>query len=93
MSENASLHIERTKLISFKFDGMGVAAHDGETIAAALFRAGITHIRNAPSGTPRGMFCAMGVCQECVVNIDGKIVEACRTTVQEGQDIQKVEYV
>ncbi len=83
-------HIERSELITFQFDHNSVAAHEGESIAVALLRAGITHIRNAPSGTARGMFCAIGVCQECVVMVGGKRVEACRTTVSDGLIVKRV---
>ncbi len=93
MSNEAADHIQRAELISFQFDKETFTAHAGETIAAALLRAGITHIRNAPGGTPRGMFCAMGVCQECVVMVDGKRVEACRAPAKEGLIVQRVSNV
>lgn len=90
---NAPL-IERTEKISFQFDGVAVNAYSGETIAAALLRAEITHLRDAPSsGTPRGMFCAMGVCQECVVKVDGKIVESCCAVVTKDAIVERVKYV
>ena len=91
MTDGNNDHILRSKEISFIFDGVSVTGHDGETVAAALLRAGITHLRNAPnSGTPRGMFCIMGACQECVIEIDGRKVEACRTTISEGLVIRRV---
>ena len=85
--------IVRSAEISFEFDGEDYPAFDGETIAAALLRAGILNIRSAPSGAPRGLFCVMGACQECVVEVDGKKVEACRTVVSEGLKIKRVSYV
>ncbi|MCP5382825.1 MAG: (2Fe-2S)-binding protein [Kordiimonadaceae bacterium] len=91
MTGGGNNHILRSKEISFIFDGANVTAHEGETVAAALLRAGITHLRNAPnSGTPRGMFCIMGACQECVIEIDGRKAEACRTTISEGLVIGRV---
>ncbi|MEZ5756884.1 MAG: (2Fe-2S)-binding protein [Emcibacteraceae bacterium] len=91
MTVGGNDHILRSKEISFIFDGVSITGHDGETVAAALLRAGITHLRNAPnSDTPRGMFCIMGACQECVVEIDGQKVEACRTTITEGLVIRRV---
>ena len=86
--------IERAREVSFEFDGAEYSGFEGESIAVALYRMGKTHIRNAPnSGSPRGMFCVMGVCQECVVEIDSKKVEACRTPVSEGLVVSKALYV
>ncbi|MBT5072155.1 MAG: (2Fe-2S)-binding protein [Kordiimonadaceae bacterium] len=81
--------IERSVEISFEFDGKNYPAFDGETIAAALLRSNVLNIRNAPSGSPRGIFCVMGACQECVVEIDGIKVEACRTSVADGLIIKR----
>ncbi len=93
MTSHTPYPIERTKEISFQFDGVMINGYEGESIAAALLRAGITAIRNAPNTkTPRGMFCVMGVCQECVVSIDGKTREACRTTVSDGLIVERVIY-
>jgi predicted molibdopterin-dependent oxidoreductase YjgC len=39
------------------------------------------------------MFCGMGVCQECVVEVDGKKTEACRTKVKAGLIVRKATYV
>ena len=94
MSDNSSIQIERSKEVTFQFDGKELTGYDGETIAAALLRSGITNLRNAPqNGGARGMFCVMGVCQECVVKVDGKIKESCRTTVSEGLIVERVRYV
>ncbi len=93
MSRTQPDQIERTKEISFHFDGVEVAGFVGETIAAALLRVNISNLRNAPNGGDRGMFCVMGVCQECVVKVDGKIVEACRTEISDGLNVERVTYV
>jgi|TARA_R110002096_G_scaffold436056_1_gene666508 D-hydroxyproline dehydrogenase subunit gamma len=82
--------IERSEEISFKFDGKSYRGYAGESVGAALLRAGITHLRNAPNtNTPRGMFCVMGACQECVVVIDGRKVEACRAELSDGLNIKR----
>ena len=60
------------------FEGDAVPAYDGESIAAALAAAGRLGLRRSEDGTPRGMFCGMGVCAECLVPIgDGPRVRAC----------------
>jgi predicted molibdopterin-dependent oxidoreductase YjgC len=80
--------ITRTDPVIFTFDGHPVAAHSGETVLAALTRAGIHHLRDAPNDdAPRGGFCCMGLCQECVVQIDGLRVESCRQQVSDGLSV------
>ena len=85
--------IKRAAEITFQFDGDEFTAFDGETISVALLRSGQKNIRSAPTGAPRGMFCGMGVCQECVVEVDGKKTEACRTKVKDGLIVRKATYV
>ena len=58
--------------MSIDFEGRPVAAIEGETVAAALTAAGITALRRARDGRPRGVFCGMGVCYECLVTVDGR---------------------
>lgn len=62
-----------------------VAFLPGETIAAALLRAGIVDLgsrRDAPGGR---VFCGIGACQGCIVAVDGAApVEACLTPARDG---------
>ena len=63
---------------SFSVDGEPVDARAGETVAAAMLAAGRRTIRRtARRDEPRGLYCVMGVCWECAVLIDGRIVRAC----------------
>lgn len=48
-----------------------IAAAEGDTVAAALLASGRWTFRRDRGGAPRGPFCLMGVCQECLVEIDG----------------------
>lgn len=81
----------RTRKVSFRFDGEMLSAREGETLAAALYAQGRRTLRiSRDDGGPRGAFCFMGICQECVVSIDGKLTEACRTQVQEGLVVESV---
>lgn len=71
--------------VTIQFDGRPVAALEGESVAAALWAAGISLLRYAPNdGGARGPFCMMGLCQECVVEVDGQAVESCRLKVSDG---------
>ncbi len=69
-------------------DGTPVDAFEGESIAVALAAAGILTLRHSPAaGGGRGMFCLMGVCQECVVSVDGVPVTACLEPVRDGMAV------
>ena len=58
--------------VRLRFDGREIEALPGETIAAALAAADIVAVRQARSGAPRGPFCGMGVCFDCLVTVDGR---------------------
>jgi D-hydroxyproline dehydrogenase subunit alpha len=74
--------------ISFQFNDHPIQALQGETIAAALSAAGITTFRQTPSGAPRGLFCGMGACFDCVVTVNGRIGQrACLTRATDGMEI------
>ncbi len=55
----------------FSFEGRPIAARPGQSLAAALIAAGERGLRQTAGGELRGVFCGMGVCQECLVEIDG----------------------
>lgn len=54
------------------FDGSRVTAVPGQTVGAALWAAGVRSWRTTRgAGAPRGLFCGIGVCFDCLVTIDG----------------------
>jgi predicted molibdopterin-dependent oxidoreductase YjgC len=62
-----------------------LTAEAGQTIAGALLAAGRRSWRRAPSGAPRGVFCGIGVCFDCLVTVNGvRDVRACRRRAREG---------
>lgn len=73
------------------FDDEPIAARAGDSVAAALLSAGVTHLRTTPvTGAPRAPYCMMGVCFDCLVNIDGQgNCQACLVTVSEGMRITR----
>jgi glycine/D-amino acid oxidase-like deaminating enzyme len=76
------------RAISFHFDDRRIEALEGETVAAALSAASITTFRHTPSGAPRGLFCGMGACFDCVVTVNGRIGQrACLTRVLDGMEV------
>jgi hypothetical protein len=57
----------------FSVDGEAVDAYPGETVATALLAAGRrTARRTARRDSPRGVFCAIGVCHDCRMIVDGE---------------------
>ncbi|MEM9012641.1 MAG: (2Fe-2S)-binding protein [Pseudomonadota bacterium] len=84
--------VRRAAEVRFTFDGAPVVGHAGETVLAALQAAGVRRLREAPAGGARGAFCAMGLCQECLVEVGGARVEACRLVVEEGLAVDRVRY-
>jgi ferredoxin len=62
-----------------------LAFRPGETIAAALRRAGIDDLGAASGGLRARYFCGIGSCQACLVSVDGAApVEACLTPAAAG---------
>jgi len=77
--------------LAFTFDGRSLTAAPGMTVAAALLAEGIVTLRDTPvSGSPRGPFCLMGACYDCLVQVDGITVQACMTPVREGLVVARV---
>jgi predicted molibdopterin-dependent oxidoreductase YjgC len=78
MTDSRMPHVTRGARLTFVFDGREVEAYEGETIGMALWAAGVRGIRAASKqGGARGMFCAMGICYECLVDLDERPVRAC----------------
>ncbi len=72
--------------ISFTFDGEPVAAEPGQSVAAALIAAGYRSWRRTRvAGRPRGVFCGIGVCFDCLVVVNGRPGQrACLVEVRAG---------
>ncbi len=78
------------KLVNFTYDGKTLQGYEGEPIAAALRVNGIMiHRYTAKRHEPRGVFCAIGRCTDCVMVVDGQPnVRTCITPLREGMKIQ-----
>ena len=67
------------------FEGRQLPIRDNESIAACLLRAGVVILRQTRSGEPRGVFCGIGICNDCLVTVDGvPNVRACMTIARPG---------
>ena len=82
--------IEAGAAVTVFLDGEPIAAWRGQTIAAAIVASGRRVLRRTRrTGKPRGLFCAMGVCFDCVMIVNGKPgVRACVTAVEDGMRIE-----
>lgn len=78
------------KLVKFSYDGTTLEGYEGEPIAAALRIAGVmAHRYTAKRHEPRGVFCAIGRCTDCVMVVDGKPnVRTCITPLKEGMVVE-----
>ncbi|HVF64289.1 MAG TPA: 2Fe-2S iron-sulfur cluster-binding protein [Casimicrobiaceae bacterium] len=76
--------------VRFRFNGRDMEAYEGETVAAALWAAGVRSLSSDDQRGPpaRTLFCAMGVCQQCALWVDGTRVESCRVGAREGIDVR-----
>ncbi len=74
--------------IAFWFEGEVVLASPGQSLAAALTAAGRLRLGTGKDGAPRGAFCGMGVCHDCLVVVDGRAGQrACMTAARAGLDV------
>lgn len=82
--------IEKGKLVSFTYDGKKLQGYEGEPIAAALKAAGVmVHRYTKKRHEPRGIFCAIGRCTDCIMVVDGvPNVRTCVTPLREGMKVQ-----
>jgi D-hydroxyproline dehydrogenase subunit gamma len=82
---------ERSSIVGIFFDDQPLLARTGANLAASLFVAGIRTLRASPRlHQPRGMFCLMGSCQECLVLVSGQRKLACQIAVTAGLRAQRV---
>ena len=79
------------KAVTFRFEEKSISAQEGETVAAALLVAGEVHLRTSPvSGGGRAPYCWMGVCFECLLEIDGQPnQQSCLILVKEGMRVRR----
>ncbi|MBN9089397.1 MAG: FAD-dependent oxidoreductase [Reyranella sp.] len=74
--------------VRIRFDGAEIEALPGETVAAALAANDIVTVRHTRSGAPRGPYCGMGACFDCLVTVNGRPSQrACLTKIVPGMEI------
>jgi hypothetical protein len=75
--------------IRIAVDGAEVAGREGQTIAGVLIAAGRRTWRTA-DGAERGVFCGIGVCQDCILTVNGvEGVRACQRAACDGDVVER----
>ncbi len=81
--------VTRGREVKIFIDGRRVDAFEGESVAAVMMVDGEVAMRTTIDGEPRGVFCGMGVCFDCLVVVDDvPNTRACMTWVKEGMQIK-----
>ena len=80
-------------MVNISFNGGTRRVAAGVSVAAALLGSGEMRLRASPvSGAPRAPYCMMGVCFECLVEIDGvPNRQGCLIPVREGMQVRSQE--
>jgi predicted molibdopterin-dependent oxidoreductase YjgC len=80
-------------LSQLSFDGAALPFRPGQTVGAALVASGALSWRTTRSaGAPRGLFCGIGICFDCLVTIDGHPNQrACLVLAGEGMRVETQE--
>ena len=90
VTEHPILDVEAGREISFFYNGEKMTAREGDTIASALTDNGVRVYRTTVKrGEPRGMYCGIGQCTDCVMIVDGvPNVRTCVTFVKENMRVE-----
>ena len=76
--------------ITMTLDGEPIMAQAGDTVAAAVLAHSGDAFRTTGHDKPRAAYCMMGVCFECLLEIDGKAnAQACMTLAQNGMVLRR----
>jgi predicted molibdopterin-dependent oxidoreductase YjgC len=77
-------NIQRGEAFTISVDEKTILAYPGETLATAMMANGMRVIRHtAIKGSPRGLYCGMGICYDCLITVNGRTnVRACQTIAQ-----------
>jgi D-hydroxyproline dehydrogenase subunit gamma len=95
MSLRITTNVSRPQAVTIQVNGREVSAYEGETVATALIAADVLTMSrddasHSASGRPRSPYCNMGVCFDCMVEIEDGVdgvplrVRACLTPVRAG---------
>ena len=82
--------IDRSRVVAFEFDGWPIKANEGDTIASAMYAAGIrTFSRSFKYHRGRGLLCVAGRCFGCMMTVDGvPNVRVCTEPARNGVEVR-----
>lgn len=77
--------------VTIHFEGRALTVPAGISVAAALLAGGVRDFRSSVVGkAPRAPYCMMGVCFECLIEIDGVPArQSCLVPVHDGMRIRR----
>jgi predicted molibdopterin-dependent oxidoreductase YjgC len=77
--------------VTIEFEGQSLRVPAGVPLAAALLAGGVETFRTTPvTGAPRAPYCMMGVCFDCLVEVDGvPNRQSCLVPVREGMKVRR----
>ncbi len=89
-SRSKGLDIDLSSTRTFEFDGNKIKGYKGDTIASALYGAGVRIFsRSFKYHRPRGLLCVEGNCPNCLVTVDGvPNVRCCQKSIREGMIVK-----
>ena len=76
--------------LTISVDGTPTDGRPGQTVAGVLLTSGRSVWRRTPRGSaPRGLFCGIGVCFDCLVTVNGnRDVRACQRRASDGDVVE-----
>lgn len=81
--------IRRGAEIEVTLNGKKIKAFEGETVATMMMAENMVAMRTTTEGQPRGIYCGMGVCFDCLVVVDDVTnTRACMTWLKSGMSIE-----
>lgn len=82
--------LPEVEMVTIIVDGDPIKARKGEMIAAALIATGKQYFRKTvKTHEPRGIYCGIGRCTDCVMTVNGiPNVRTCVTAVEDGMVIE-----
>ena len=82
--------VKSTKDVNFTLFGEVVTAPKGSTLAAAILSHSSDAFRQTETGALRSAFCMMGVCFECLVEVNGNPnTQSCMILVEDKMVVKR----
>ncbi|PCI44725.1 MAG: hypothetical protein COB49_10785 [Alphaproteobacteria bacterium] len=97
MAKRITRHTSRSAPLLLTLNGREISAFEGETLATVILLSGDPACKSDKAGKPRGPFCNMGVCYDCLVTVTDPDfpgqrtkLRACMTRVKAGMRVHTI---